>query len=118
VQGCAIGGRSSRTFLTEGRWDAVLANLKPGDFVLMQFGHNDGARVGDPAGKQRGSLPGTGPERQAETLPDGTVESVQSFGAYLTRYLREALAHYPCAHVYGFLPSLLVSRARDTLALY
>jgi len=38
----AIGGRSSRTFLTEGRWDKVLSELKPGDFVMMQFGHNDG----------------------------------------------------------------------------
>src|ERR1700722_14131112 len=37
----AIGGRSSRTFMTEGRWDKVLAELKPGDFVLVQFGHND-----------------------------------------------------------------------------
>src|SRR3712207_2998098 len=38
----AIGGRSSRTFQTEGRWDKVLEELKPGDFVLIQFGHNDG----------------------------------------------------------------------------
>ncbi len=37
----AIGGRSSRTFLTERRWDAIVKELKPGDFVLMQFGHND-----------------------------------------------------------------------------
>ncbi|RVU43912.1 rhamnogalacturonan acetylesterase [Rubrivivax rivuli] len=87
----AIGGRSTRTFLREGRWARVRAQFKPGDVVLIQFGHNDVARVGDPAGKQRGSLPGTGPERQAETLPDGTVEPVQSFGAYLTRYVREAL---------------------------
>ena len=87
----AMGGRSTRTFLREGRWARVRALFKPGDVVLIQFGHNDGARVGDPAGKQRGSLPGTGPERQAETLPDGTVEQVQSFGAYLTRYVREAL---------------------------
>lgn len=87
----AMGGRSTRTFLREGRWARVRAQFKPGDVVLIQFGHNDGARVGDPAGKQRGSLPGTGPERQAETMPDGTVEQVQSFGAYLTRYVREAL---------------------------
>ena len=87
----AIGGRSTRTFLREGRWARVRAQLKPGDVVLIQFGHNDGARVGDPAGKQRGSLPGTGPERQNETLPDGTVEAVQTFGAYLARYVREAL---------------------------
>ena len=38
----ARAGRSSRTFLTEGLWDSVLAELKPGDYVLIQFGHNDG----------------------------------------------------------------------------
>src|SRR6476619_7401283 len=37
----ARGGRSSRTFLTEGLWDTVMAALQPGDFVIMQFGHND-----------------------------------------------------------------------------
>src|SRR3954463_8372489 len=45
----AIGGRSSRTFQTEGRWDKVLAELKPGDFVLIQFGHNDGGPLDDAA---------------------------------------------------------------------
>lgn len=38
----ALGGRSSRTFLTEGLWAKVVAELQPGDFVMMQFGHNDG----------------------------------------------------------------------------
>jgi len=42
VENDAIGGRSSRTFITEGRWDRILAKLKKGDFVIMQFGHNDG----------------------------------------------------------------------------
>src|SRR2546423_15538589 len=37
----ARGGRSSRTYFTEGLWDQVLGELKAGDFVLMQFGHND-----------------------------------------------------------------------------
>ena len=37
----ARAGRSSRTFITEGLWDKVLADLKQGDFVLIQFGHND-----------------------------------------------------------------------------
>jgi lysophospholipase L1-like esterase len=88
----AMAGRSTRSFLREGRWDAVRALLKPGDTVLIQFGHNDGARVGDPAGKQRGSLPGTGPETTQETLPDGTRETVGTFGAHLRRMVREALA--------------------------
>src|ERR1700723_2997811 len=38
----AHAGRSSRTFINEGSWDKVLAEIKPGDFVLLQMGHNDG----------------------------------------------------------------------------
>ncbi|MCQ2191024.1 MAG: GDSL-type esterase/lipase family protein [Paludibacteraceae bacterium] len=37
----AIGGRSSRSFREQGRWKTVLNALKPGDFVFIQFGHND-----------------------------------------------------------------------------
>lgn len=39
----ARGGRSTRTFFEEGRWRSVYEDLKPGDLVLMQFGHNDAA---------------------------------------------------------------------------
>lgn len=39
----ARGGRSTRTFFQEGRWRSVYESLKPGDLVLMQFGHNDAA---------------------------------------------------------------------------
>lgn len=37
----AVNGRSSRSFRTEGRWQVVLDRLQPGDWVLIQFGHND-----------------------------------------------------------------------------
>ena len=37
----AIGGRSSRSFIEQGRWKTVLEALQPGDFVFIQFGHND-----------------------------------------------------------------------------
>jgi len=47
VQNRALEGRSSRTFITEGLWDKVLADMKPGDFVLIQFGHNDGGAIND-----------------------------------------------------------------------
>src|SRR5262245_11123590 len=43
----ARGGRSSRTFLTEGLWDQVLSAMKPGDFVLIQFGQKDGGPNND-----------------------------------------------------------------------
>ncbi|MBI3348621.1 MAG: hypothetical protein HY020_15615 [Burkholderiales bacterium] len=88
----AIGGRSSRTFFTEGRWASVLDQLKAGDTLLIQFGHNDGARIGDPAGKNRGSVPGIGPEAVEDTRPDGSKEMVQSFGWYLARYISDAKA--------------------------
>lgn len=38
---CAKNGRSSRSFIYEGRWDSVYADLRKGDFVIIQFGHND-----------------------------------------------------------------------------
>ena len=41
VTNLAMGGRSSKSFLTEKRWDKILASAKPGDFVIIQFGHND-----------------------------------------------------------------------------
>src|SRR5438552_7834084 len=45
VQNRALGGTSSRSFQTGGLWDKVLADLKPGDFVILQFGHNDGGSL-------------------------------------------------------------------------
>lgn len=41
VDNHAMNGRSSLSFINEGRWDAVLAKLKKGDYVFIQFGHND-----------------------------------------------------------------------------
>lgn len=37
----AVNGRSSRSFINEGRWDTVISRMKPGDYVIIQFGHND-----------------------------------------------------------------------------
>ena len=37
----AVNGRSSRSFIGEGRWDSILQTLKKGDYVFIQFGHND-----------------------------------------------------------------------------
>lgn len=41
----AMGGRSTRTFLSEDRWDRLRADIQPGDTVLIQFGHNDAYRL-------------------------------------------------------------------------
>ncbi len=41
VDNHAVNGRSSLSFRNEGRWDKVLERIKPGDYVIIQFGHND-----------------------------------------------------------------------------
>ena len=41
VDNHAVNGRSSLSFINEGRWDKVLEKMKPGDYVIIQFGHND-----------------------------------------------------------------------------
>lgn len=68
VENRAIGGRSSRSFIEEGRWNTVRGELGRGDFLLIQFGHNDR---------------GTVPERHADTA---------QYRRYLTQYVDEARA--------------------------
>lgn len=41
VDNHAVNGRSSKSFIDQGRWQKVLDKLKPGDYVFIQFGHND-----------------------------------------------------------------------------
>lgn len=41
VDNHAVNGRSSKSFINEGRWDKVMEKLRPGDYVIIQFGHND-----------------------------------------------------------------------------
>lgn len=41
VDNHAVNGRSSKSFINEGRWDRVVSLIKPGDYVIIQFGHND-----------------------------------------------------------------------------
>lgn len=87
----AIGGRSARTFFTEGRWDKVAAQIKAGDFVIIQFGHNDQGDIGA-ATKHRGDLHGAGDETADDTLADGKKETVHTFGWYMSKFASEAKA--------------------------
>ena len=89
----AIGGRSARTYYTEGRWQKVAEVLKPGDYVIIQFGHNDQGRIGDPVNKHRADGPGLGAETVADTLADGTQEQVHTFGWYMAQFVTAAEAH-------------------------
>lgn len=88
----AVGGLSSRTFLTQGHWQRVLNLLKPGDFVVMQFGHNDNGPLNDKT-RARGTIKGTGDETESiDNLLTGQPEIVHSYGWYLRHYIRETKA--------------------------
>jgi lysophospholipase L1-like esterase len=92
VENRARGGRSSRTFFTEGLWDQVLNELKRGDFVLMQFGHNDGGAVNDDS-RARGSLRGIGDEtEEIDNLVTKKHEVVHTYGWYMKKFVTDTRA--------------------------
>ena len=41
IENHAVNGRSTKSFLDEGRWATVFDKIKPGDYVIIEFGHND-----------------------------------------------------------------------------
>jgi rhamnogalacturonan acetylesterase len=88
----AMAGRSTRTFIKEKRWEKVLSTLKAGDFVIMQFGHNEGSKPDTSKAGYRGVLRGIGEETVSLTWNDSTVETVHTYGWYLRKFVQEAKA--------------------------
>jgi rhamnogalacturonan acetylesterase len=84
VQNKAFGGTSSRSFITGGFWNKVEPFIKPGDIVLIQFGHNDGNPT---------TLKGTGDD-SAEVVNAKThlPEIVHTFGWNIRKYIKETKA--------------------------
>ena len=114
----AIGGLSSHTYISQGHWASTLELIKPGDFVLIQFGHNDGGvnlpgavpipdqgllpgatpptptpGAAPRASNGRGSLPGFGDETLDVANPrTNTTETVHTFGWYMRKYIADTRA--------------------------
>lgn len=84
----AMPGRSTRTYLEEGRWEKVYNSIRPGDFVLIQFGHND---IGDiDRGKARGVIACTQDTSHVYRVQKGGKtynEVIYSFGWYLKKFI-------------------------------
>ena len=78
----AVNGRSSKSFIDEGRWDKVLSQMKPGDYVIIQFGHND-----------------------EKSQPSRHTEPGSTFDYNLAKFVRETREH-------GGIPVLMNSVAR------
>ena len=70
IENHAVNGRSTKSFINEGRWQKVLDRMKPGDYVIIQFGHNDEK-----------------PRQELHTDPGST------FDYNLARFVRETREH-------------------------
>ena len=81
----ARAGRSTRTFVKEGLWEEVYNSLQPGDFVTIQFGHNDICPITDAKG--RGVIPGSQDTLNVFKMDNGQYEVVYSFGWYLKKMI-------------------------------
>jgi len=70
VDNHAVNGRSSKSFIDEGRWQKVVDLIKPGDYVIIQFGHNDEKKK-DP---KRYTVPGSTFDANLEKFVNETRE--------------------------------------------
>jgi rhamnogalacturonan acetylesterase len=92
IENHARGGRSSRTYQTEGLWNNVLEKLRPGDFVIIQFGHNDGGPLNDTL-RARGTIRGVGEETEViDNLITKQTETVHTYGWYIRKYIQDTKA--------------------------
>ena len=118
VENDALGGTSSRTFQTKGLWDSVLHKLKPGDYVLMQFGHNDSSPLDDTA-RARGTIKGNGEELKEIYNPiTKKQEVVHTYGWYIRKFINDTKAKGATAIVLSPIPrnswkETKVNRASD-----
>lgn len=89
VVNAAKAGRSTRTYLQEERWDEVYNSLQPGDYVLIQFGHND---IGDiDKKKERGVIATAKDTCHVYKLEsNGQYKVIYSFGWYLRKFIEDA----------------------------
>ena len=86
VSNQAIAGRSTRSYLNEGRWERVYDALQPGDFVLLQFGHNDIGNLTD--AKARAVIASAEDTCHVYQIEgDGRYELIYSFGWYLKKFI-------------------------------
>jgi rhamnogalacturonan acetylesterase len=111
----AIAGRSARSYLNEGAWDKVVAELKPGDYVMLQWGHNDGGGPLTPDFKARGEGKGVGEESVDIPVPmpykggpfaGKATETVHTYGWYNRKFIADVRAK-------GAIPMLLTVTVRN-----
>lgn len=87
VKNRSIGGRSTKSFKAERRWENLIREIRKGDFVIIQFGHNDGTkakpeRYADPKTEYKDNMKGFVEDvRKAGGIP--VIATSIPFGIYL-----------------------------------
>ena len=100
---CAKAGRSTRTFLIEDRWEEVYRTLRPGDYVLIQFGHNDIGGIDKD--KERGVIACAKDTSHVYRLKsNGKNLVVYSFGWYIHKMIQDAKEKGAIPVVLSFTP--------------
>ncbi len=102
-QNQAKAGRSTRTYLDEGRWDEVYNSLQPGDYVLIQFGHNDIGGIDKD--KERGVIACAQDTSHVYHLKsNGKNKVIYSFGWYIKKMVRDAQEKGAIPIILSFTP--------------
>lgn len=120
IENWALGGRSSRTYFTEGLWAKVLPAIRQGDYLLIDFGHNDGGPFN--TGRARASIKGTGDDTLRVVMErDGSHETIHTYGYYMRKYIRQAKAQGATVIVTSHTPgnrwtANTMNRCTDTYA--
>ncbi len=87
VENDAVGGLSSRTFFNN-NWGGIRDRIKKGDYVIIQFGHNDMSALG--TGRARGTVSGTSDQPTPVVMEkNGATENVYSYGHYVRMMVRQ-----------------------------
>lgn len=88
VINAAKAGRSTRTYLQENRWDAVYHSIEPGDYVLIQFGHNDIGPIDKQ--KERGVIASAQDTCHVYKMESNNqYQVIYSFGWYLKKFIQD-----------------------------
>ena len=102
-QNQAKAGRSTRTYLDEGRWEEVYNSLEPGDYVLIQFGHNDIGGIDRQ--KERGVIACAEDTSHVYHMQsNGKNQVIYSFGWYIKKMVRDAQEKGAVPIVLSFTP--------------
>jgi len=115
VENHALGGRSSRTYITEGLWGKVLGGVQKGDYVIIQFGHNDAGSYN--IGRARASIPGNSDKDTTVVMEStGKPETIHTFGWYMRKYAQDVKAKGATPILLSHIPRNMYT-SKDSVAV-